>query len=390
MLERPISKSGWTRVSLGDVVENINDYFERDVDEPTRYVAGEHVDEGQLTVRRWGMTDDGFFPPTFKRRFRAGDVLFHSRNIKKVASPNFDGVTGEKLFVLRSKDQSVLLQEFLGHLLSAPDFFSYAEQNWSGSVNKFFNWRPLRQYKFLLPPIQEQARVVSGLTVANDVVEKLVSLHKAQHSVVQSTLMQALDPTGRPRVKIGDVAIRVTNGFVGSAVKHYVDDGIPYLRSLNVRRSGLDFSDMVYISREFHEATQKSQLQEGDVLTVQSGHVGETAVVPKSCVGWNCHALIVTRLDQSRINPDYLAIYLNSEVGQRHLQRFFVGSTVAHLNTSDLEKLTIPFPSFAEQANIADLGRRLLMSVDEVKQRLESAQSLSREMRERALSGGET
>jgi type I restriction enzyme S subunit len=147
---------------------------------------------------------------------------------------------------------------------------------------------------------------------------------------------------------------------------------------------------MVYISQEFHEATLKSQLREGDVLTVQSGHVGETAVVPKSCVGWNCHALILTRLDLERINPEYLAIYLNSEIGQRHLQRFFVGSTVAHLNTSDLEKLVIPFPSLAEQIEIAELGRGLSKSGEVVSQRLDSARAMSRQMLEQALSGADT
>ena len=56
MLEQPISKSEWTEVALGDVVENINEYFDRDNDEPSRYIAGEHVDEGKLTISRWGMT----------------------------------------------------------------------------------------------------------------------------------------------------------------------------------------------------------------------------------------------------------------------------------------------------------------------------------------------
>ena len=74
-------KPGWTRVKLSDVVENINDYFDRDSGEVAKFVAGQHIDECQLKVRRWGMTSDGDFPPTYNRRFRAGDVLYHSRNL---------------------------------------------------------------------------------------------------------------------------------------------------------------------------------------------------------------------------------------------------------------------------------------------------------------------
>lgn len=81
-------------VRLGDVVENINDFFGRENGTTVRYVAGEHIDEGDLRVRRYGQTSDDLVPPTFNRLFKAGDVLFHSRNIRKLAQPDFDGLTG--------------------------------------------------------------------------------------------------------------------------------------------------------------------------------------------------------------------------------------------------------------------------------------------------------
>lgn len=387
MLEQVIyNKAGWTRVALDDVAENINDYFDRENDDATRYIAGEHVDENELRVDRWGRTDDGFFPPTFKRLFKAGDILFHSRNIKKVASPNFDGVTGEKLFVLRSKDENALSQEFLGYVLSGTHFSQYAEQNWSGSVNKFFNWKPLKRYEFLLPPIQEQARLCELFSAGRRQTYALQELMERQSTVLQSAILDQLEKSDAKSVRIGDVAHRVTNGFVGSAAKHYVEDGIPYLRSLNVRRSGLQLDDLVYISDEFHQKTKKSQLVAGDMLTVQSGHVGETAIVTKDCEGWNCHALILTRLMLDKVYPDYCALYLNSSLGQRELQRFFIGSTVAHLNTSDLAKFRIPLPALDEQKRIADLGSAMLASLRRTEARIHAAKNLYQRLLESTLS----
>src|SRR5689334_21975018 len=81
--------AGWTTVALGDVVEVVTEYWNRDKTVPERLVAGEHIDEGDLRVRRWSMTVDELIPPTFNRWFKAGDVLLHSRNIKKVARPEF-------------------------------------------------------------------------------------------------------------------------------------------------------------------------------------------------------------------------------------------------------------------------------------------------------------
>ena len=113
-------KPGWKRVVLGDVVDVVTDYWDRNADVPERFVAGEHIDEGDLRIRRWGMTSDELVPPTFNRRFRASDVLFHSRNLKKLACPDFGGITGEKLFVLRSKDPKRLLPELLPVLRAEP------------------------------------------------------------------------------------------------------------------------------------------------------------------------------------------------------------------------------------------------------------------------------
>ena len=101
------SREGWTRVRFGDVVTNVNDQPKR-VSLPlaTRYVAGEHVDESRLRIDRWGTLGDELVPPTFRRRFGPSDVLFHSRNLKKIAVPDFGGITGEKLFVLRAPRQN--------------------------------------------------------------------------------------------------------------------------------------------------------------------------------------------------------------------------------------------------------------------------------------------
>jgi len=155
-----------TIVALGDVVEIITQYWDRDTAVPERLVAGEHIDEGDLRVRRWGMTDDDLVPPTFNRWFQSGDVLLHSRNIKKIARPDFRGITGEKLFILRSKDESVFLQGLLPFILQTAMFQSYAESRWAGSTNKFLNKTPLEEFEFMLPPIEEQRRMSRALSAA--------------------------------------------------------------------------------------------------------------------------------------------------------------------------------------------------------------------------------
>lgn len=380
MLEQMISnKAGWTRVAFGDVAQNINDYFERDTDEATRYIAGEHVDEGQLKVRRWGMTDDGFFPPTFKRKFKAGDALFHSRNIKKVAVPDFDGVTGEKLFVLRSKDESVLLQEFLGYLLSSEHFSEYAVRNWSGSVNKFFNWKPLSKYEFLLPPIQEQARLLEPLVAARLLEEKLVEAEDAASKTYEAWIEHELNDHGWPEESAMDLLDRATVGIVIKPADLYVNDGsgVPALRSLNVLKNRLSWDDCVRISDEGHANNQKSALHAGDVVIVRSGRPGDAAVIPELDHGLNAVDLIVST-PGPRLRSEFFCRFLNSIAGRKQFASGIAGTAQLHFNVSLFKKLRIPAPPLDVQDEFIERALGFEESTASLRARISAAQNLRR------------
>src|SRR5262249_33050574 len=134
---------------------------------------------------------------------------------------------------------------------------------------------------------------------------------------------------------IGRVAHRVTNGFVGKSLEHQTDaSGILYLQGFNIRPSRIDLSSKTFVSREFHNTERKSALKPGDILVVQSGHIGTCARVPDKFEEANCHALIIIDPVRERLEPDFLVYYLNSDVGQRRLRGLHVGSSMLHINTS--------------------------------------------------------
>jgi type I restriction enzyme S subunit len=162
-----LDKSKWKRVRLDDVVFRDTSKVEPKIDDVTRWVGADHIDENDVDVTRWGHTSDSLFPPTFKFTFKAGHVLLHSRNPNKVCVPRFDGITGEKLFILKPKDKGVLLADFLPFLLRSERFKAWAKQWASGSVNKFLNWSALANYEFDLPPLDQQRRIAEILWNTN-------------------------------------------------------------------------------------------------------------------------------------------------------------------------------------------------------------------------------
>ncbi|WP_168708567.1 restriction endonuclease subunit S [Hydrogenophaga sp. PAMC20947] len=147
----------------------------------------------------------------------------------------------------------------------------------------------------------------------------------------------------------------MTNGFVGTATSAYVegDDGVLYVQGYNIQENGFNFHGIKRVSRAFHARNQKSCLRSGDLLTIQTGDIGVTAVVPPGLAGANCHALVISRLDKRVSEPQYFCQYFNSERGRAQLKEIETGSTMKHLNVGDMKRLLLPFPPVEEQRAIA-------------------------------------
>ncbi len=181
MLERPISKAGWTRVAFGDVVRKVNDKVDPWDSGLERYVAGEHMDTDDLRIRRWGLIGDDYLGPAFHMRFKPGHVLYGSRRtyLRKVALADFEGITANTTFVLETKDPARLMPELLPFRMQTEAVHSYSIKHSNGSVNPYINFSDLEAFEFLLPPIQEQARLVETLVASRDSVEAMIALRQS-------------------------------------------------------------------------------------------------------------------------------------------------------------------------------------------------------------------
>ncbi|HEA1045992.1 restriction endonuclease subunit S [Escherichia coli] len=188
--------------------------------------------------------------------------------------------------------------------------------------------------------------------------------------------------------RLSEVSTLITNGFVGTATPFYTDiTGVPYLYGTNVRANKLETNEIRYVTREFHTAQSKTALKAGDLLTVQSGHIGETAVVTDQFHGANCHALIVTRLKQEKADPHYLCFYVNSEIGRARMKGLEVGSTILHINTKDLKKFRVLLPSLPEQKKIAKILSTWDKAISVTEKLLANSQQQKKALMQQLLTG---
>lgn len=154
-------------------------------------------------------------------------------------------------------------------------------------------------------------------------------------------------------VKLLSVA-DLTVGFVGTMAKHYEEEGVPFLRSLNIKPFKIIDDDMKYVSTEFSNSISKSILREGDVVIVRTGIPGTCCVVPAEYDGCNCSDVVIVHPNTDLVNPHYLVAYINVW-GQRQVQNNKVGAIQQHFNVRSAEEMLIFLPDINEQERIAEV-----------------------------------
>jgi type I restriction enzyme S subunit len=377
--------NGSNLVKLGEVVENINDFFDRGSGQVIKYVAGEHVDEGDLSVRRFGQTSDDVVPPTFNRLFKAGDVLFHSRNIKKVAQPHFDGLTGEKLFVLRSRDNERLLQDFIPLLLLSPKFFDYAEKHWAGSTNKFLNKTPLMAYEFVLPQILEQRRVLDAIDALDACYEAFRRLENEANALLQSLLVKMWESF--PRRTISNL---IEDGLIAPpqdgnhGEKHpkatdYVSSGVPFVMASDLKQGRVDFRNCNKIPESLARQLRIGFAKNGDILLSHKGTVGAVARLE----GLEGEFAMLTPqvtfyrvLKPSLLVPDWLYFAFQTPGFRRLLEQYGKQSTRAYVGITTQRELSIPIAPATDQQTLTGELAAVERAVSDAAQRAHSVAGL--------------
>ncbi|PCH67648.1 MAG: hypothetical protein COC01_05410 [Bacteroidetes bacterium] len=192
---------------------------------------------------------------------------------------------------------------------------------------------------------------------------------------------------GWKKYKLHLLVNRLTNGYVGQTKNIYQDTGIPYLLARHVKNNVLTFDGRTFVSDEFNLKNKKSILKEGDVLLVQSGHIGHSAVVPKEHEGHNCHSMIVMTPKKNFLTGDFLSLYFFSPFMQQMFESLKTGSTIKHLNCKVVREINIALPSLAEQQRIVTIIGKAFTAITKAKANAEQNLKNAKELFESYLQG---
>lgn len=146
---------------------------------------------------------------------------------------------------------------------------------------------------------------------------------------------------------------QLTVGHVGPMASEYADEGVPFLRSQNVRPFTLDLAEVKRVSLAFHDRLAKSALLPGDVVVVRTGTPGAAAVIPHGLSPANCSDLVVIR-PGPKLDSRYLCYFING-AARGYVDSRVVGAVQQHFNVGSARELMIPRLPIAEQRAIAEV-----------------------------------
>ncbi|EGR1555950.1 restriction endonuclease subunit S [Vibrio parahaemolyticus] len=348
-----------------------------------------------------------------RSKVETGDILFSMigtiGNVSIIEDKTDFSIKNVGLF---RKSQNLLTEKFSYYWLKSNTYQSWLSSRKRGGTQKFVSLGTLRESPILIAPLAEQKRIVEKLDEVLAQVDTIKArldgipdlLKRFRQSVLASAVSGKLTEEWRgvnkttdplitwviPReierdfklpkewraVKLGDVSERVSVGHVGKTSEFYTDEenGIPFLRSQNVRPGRISMDGLCYITKDAYNSLKKSQLRAGDLLVVRVGaNRGDACILPDIFEKVNCANIVFARPKKGL--SSYLEIYFQSPFAQALLLGKSVGGAQGVINTKSVQATYLALPPQEEQKEIVRLVDQYFSFADTIEAQVKKAQA---------------
>lgn len=153
----------------------------------------------------------------------------------------------------------------------------------------------------------------------------------------------------------------------------YQDEGKLFIRVSSITKQGIIDKDQKYLSNELYQTLRKSyEPKIGDILLTKDATPGITYVLKEPIEGIIAGGIIRLKIKED-IEAEYLALCVNSVIGQMQIERDAGGSVIVHWKPEQIKNLRIPILPKITQQKIADLVQQSHEARKKAKELLEQA-----------------
>lgn len=249
----------------------------------------------------------------------------------------------------------------------------------------------LRALPIPVPPLAEQVQIVELVTdavAASGTAAVGLSGAARKAKQLRVAARHAAFDADEERISLSAVA-SIQSGVTKSAAKEIGDTPVPYLSTANVQAGRLELGTVKTIAASPSQR-EKHRLRHGDVLVLEGGDPDKVGR------GWlwndeidEClhqNHVFAVRVDQSRVEPRYLAHFINAP----QARAFFLSQAkqttgIASINKRQLRDTLIPLPNTAEQRRVVDRLEQQLSLADALDEQLAVATATARALEQSVL-----
>jgi len=176
-----------------------------------------------------------------------------------------------------------------------------------------------------------------------------------------------------PYVRFRDLILSIRNGKDVSRSGYATEEtDFVYLTVNNIKKEGLSFDKIIYLKDEKGSDLSPKRLEEGDFIITRSGSVGvaHRFMPPDKKIYIPSGYLVVLRIDETKIDPAFLELYLKSRLALEFFQIHSSGKSQKNLSQTDIRRFFVPLGSlpktlYRKITGFASYIRALEMKIEE-------------------------
>lgn len=337
-------------LSLGDIVKPVQDKVaDRSKWTFDKYIGGEHLDSGEIRVRKYGIVkgNEEVIGSAFHMRFKPGNVLYSTRRayLRKAGIVDFEGVCSNVTLILQANEEK-LLQSLLPFILQSETFVQFAISQSIGSTNPFVKWSDLAKYKIRLPPLEIQRKISQILWAIENHIEKAEELIQAvirlKKGLLEELLTKGIGHKKFKKTEIGEIPEGWEIQKLNEACEINMGQSPPSA-SYNSTGIGLPF---VQGKADFGEKNPTITIYTiSSAKVAKSGDILFTVRAPVGAMNWCNKETCIGRgvaAFRPKENTDILFLYYILEQLNYELNRLSQGSTFTAINGKNSNPSKLP------------------------------------------------
>jgi restriction endonuclease S subunit len=148
----------------------------------------------------------------------------------------------------------------------------------------------------------------------------------------------------------------IKKGIFDLSPENYIDEGVPFIRTSEIKNPTINFSSTVNISEKINSGNFKTELTPGDLVFTKIGaYIGDVALLPSRYEKYNFSQNVAGATVIDKKNSAYLLAFFLSKEGKNQILRSIMLSGQGKLELDDIRNYQIPIVSGAFKSKLSEL-----------------------------------